>query len=70
MRYPSYQSKWLSSKNPQTVNAGEGMERREFSYRKVLLEPLAHTVTSSLCPMSPIYVLIKVLFQGIYPNVI
>ena len=46
------------------------MERREFSYRKVLLEPLAHTVTSSLCPMSPIYVLIKVLFQGIYPNVI
>ena len=25
-------SKWLSSKNPQTINAGEGVERREPSY--------------------------------------
>ena len=27
----SYQSEWLSSKNPQTTNAGEGVERREPS---------------------------------------
>ena len=32
MRYTSHQSKWLSSKNPQTINAGEGVERREPSY--------------------------------------
>ena len=25
----SHQLKWLSSKNPQTINAGEGMEKRE-----------------------------------------
>ena len=70
MRYPSYQSEWPTSKNPQTINAGEGMERRELSYRKVFLEPLAHTATSNLCPTSPIYVLIKVLFKGTYPNAI
>ena len=46
------------------------MERRELSYRKVFLEPLVHTATSNLCPMSLIYVLIKVLFQGTYPNAI
>ena len=46
------------------------MERRELSYRKVCLEPLVHTATSNLCPMSLIYVLIKVLFQGTYPNAI
>ena len=28
----SYQSEWPSSKSPQTVNAGEGMEEREASY--------------------------------------
>ena len=28
----SHQSKWLSSKNPQTINAEEGVERREPSY--------------------------------------
>ena len=32
MSITSHQSKWLSSKNLQTINAGEGMERREFSY--------------------------------------
>jgi len=26
-----HQSEWLSSKNPQTTNAGEGVERREPS---------------------------------------
>ena len=28
----SNQPEWLSSKNPQTINAGEGMERRGFSH--------------------------------------
>ena len=28
----SYQSEWLSSRNPQIINAEEGMERRELSY--------------------------------------
>ena len=28
----SYQFEWPSSKNPQTINAGEGVERRELSY--------------------------------------
>ena len=28
----SHVSEWLSSKNPRTTNAGEGMERRESSY--------------------------------------
>ena len=28
----SYQPVWLSSKNPQTINAGKGIERREPSY--------------------------------------
>ena len=46
------------------------MERRELSYRKLFLETLAHTATSNLCPTSPIYVLIKVLFKGTYPNAI
>ena len=28
----SHKSKWLSSKNPQTINTGEDVERREPSY--------------------------------------
>ena len=28
----AYQSEWLSSRNPQIINAEEGMERRELSY--------------------------------------
>ena len=32
MSITSHQSKWLSSKNLQTINAGEGVEKREFSY--------------------------------------
>ena len=28
----SYQSEWLSSKSPQTINAREGVERREAFY--------------------------------------
>ena len=28
----SYQPEWLSFKNSQTINAGEGVERRESSY--------------------------------------
>ena len=28
----SHKSKWLSSKNPQTINAEETMERRDPSY--------------------------------------
>ena len=28
----SHQSEWSSSKNPQTINAGERMEKREPSY--------------------------------------
>ena len=28
----SHQSEWLSAKNPQTINAGEGAERRKPSY--------------------------------------
>ena len=31
MRYPSHQSEWPSSKNLQTINAGEGVEKREAS---------------------------------------
>ena len=27
---PSHQSEWPSSKNLQTINAGEGVEKREF----------------------------------------
>ena len=32
MRYHSRQSEWLLSKSLQTVNAGEGVEKRERSY--------------------------------------
>ena len=32
MRYHLTQPEWLSWKNPQTINAGEGVERRESSY--------------------------------------
>ena len=33
MRYLiSHQSKWLPSKNPQTINAGQSVDRREPSY--------------------------------------
>jgi len=33
MKYPTtHQSEWLSSKNPQTMNAGESVERREPHY--------------------------------------
>ena len=32
MRYTSQQSEWPSSKNLQTTNAGEGVEKREPSY--------------------------------------
>ena len=39
MRYHLTHSKWLSSKYPQTANAGEGMERRE---------PLVYLVGSKL----------------------
>ena len=35
IRHPSNQSEWLSSKNPQTVNACEGVVRRESSYTLV-----------------------------------
>ena len=28
----SHQPQWLSSKNPETINAGEGVERRESFY--------------------------------------
>ena len=28
----SYQSEWPSSKSPQTINAGEGVEKREPYY--------------------------------------
>ena len=31
-RYPPHQPEWPSTKSPQTVNAGEGLERRESSY--------------------------------------
>ena len=31
MRYTSHQSEWPSSKSPQTINAGEGVEKRECS---------------------------------------
>ena len=30
-RYTSHQSEWPSSKSPQTINAGEGVEKRECS---------------------------------------
>ena len=29
--FSSHQSEWLASKNPQTINVGEGVERREPS---------------------------------------
>ena len=32
MRYSSHRSEWPSSKNLQTINAGEGLEKRELSY--------------------------------------
>ena len=32
MNITSHQSEWPSSKNPQTINAGDGVERREPSY--------------------------------------
>ena len=32
MRHHLTQPEWLSSKNPQTINAVEGVERREPSY--------------------------------------
>ena len=32
MKCLSHQPEWLSSKNAQTVNAGEGVERRELPY--------------------------------------
>ena len=32
MRYHSHQSEWPSSKNLQTINAGEGVEKKEPSY--------------------------------------
>ena len=32
MRYHYTQSEWLLSKNLQTINAGEGVEKRELSY--------------------------------------
>ena len=32
MRYYSHQLEWLLSKSLQTVNAGEGVEKREPSY--------------------------------------
>jgi len=31
MRYTSHQSEWPSTKNLQTINAGEGVEKRESS---------------------------------------
>ena len=32
MRYTSHQSEWPSAKNLQTINAGQGVEKREPSY--------------------------------------
>ena len=32
MRYITHQSGWLLSKSLQAINAGEGVEKREFSY--------------------------------------
>ena len=32
MRYHSHQLEWPSAKNPLTINAGEGVEKREPSY--------------------------------------
>ena len=41
----SHKPEWLSSKNPQTINTGEGVEKREPSFtvgRNVLINWYSH----------------------------
>ena len=45
--FTSHQSEQLSSKNPQTINAGEGVERRESSY---IVAAAAAAKLLQLCP--------------------